>query len=1351
MLPLSKTCCVYHEKILFVYFLLCPILVFSQARVKFNRYSTPEGLSQEYIFCMLQDKNGFMWFGTEDGLNRFDGYKFKVYKNNHSDTSSISYDNISAIHEDNEKKLWVGTFRGDINRFDPKTEKFTRFKINREAFTISSFKKITTIVKDQQGTVWAGTIGTGLYCLKPGQKSFSLFNYFPDDPENMSIHALALDKSGILWIGTQKGLYSYNSSNKKLTRYINKSSDNKSIINNLIYSIFISRNGEMYIGTDRGIDKFDAAHRSFIHLKGSSQDKMTLTLDSVSVRAIQEDMENYLWLGTPEKLIKFNPSTNLFQTFYHRETDLQSISGNNILCIGLDKEGGVWIGTRSGVNRYDRKLHQFSHYRMEPDNPRTLPFDAVWDIQEDQQGIVWVSGVPFDLNRGVIPESELDPILVKEIIKPKRRFLLEDKQGRILASAEDGLYCIHRKTGQVDHYMHSPLDSNSLGNNKVFYAFGAPDGKVWLKVRNGLSIFDPHKKRFENYYLSNDPNGLGASVINHHLQDYLGNIWLGTRSGGLMLFDDKNKTFKHLRHNPEDSTSISDDVNHGIYEDKARRLWFSTANGLDLYDRKSNRFIHFQDKYGLTDNLIFGIKEDKRGRLWLSTNNQIFCFNPKDTSFRSYNKHDGVEGGGFYDGAYHQSPLTGLIFFGAMGLVVFHPDSIRDDTYIPPVAISRFQYLVRGKGGAVLTEEKGILEKASITLTHQQKTLLLFEFSSLSFSKPRKNQYKYQLKGYSGDWILLGTRREVSFTNLAPGSYTLRVQGSNGDGVWNETPTELKIRILPPWYWSWWAKGIYLILTIGSIYYIYQFQLKRQLALAEVLRLQELNQVKTRLYTNITHEFRTPLTIMLGMADKIEQAPRQWLKEGVSMIKRNGQNLLRLVNQMLDLARLESGSLPVNMVQGNIIVHLSTILELFRSYAESKNIELHFASDVPQVVMDYDPDKIKDIVSNLLSNALKFTPSGGVVKFEVRNPFSEASNVFRASYLEFQVIDTGEGIPSEKLPYIFERFYLGDDSTTRRSSGTGIGLALTQELVKLLGGEITVSSEYGQGALFNVRLPISNKAPLVEHILEEERMMPEVQTPLLAVNRHRDLPLALIVEDNTEVMTYLSTCLQDQYRLEVAYNGQQGIDMSIELVPDVIISDVMMPVKDGFELCQTLKNDIRTSHIPIVLLTARADMDSRLEGLEGGADVYLTKPFSEQELEISLRKSLELRARLQERYATGSTPKESTKTIYGKDDIFIKNLHELLEKQYENESFTIPEVAKGVGMSETQLRRKVHALLNTTPQLYLRQFRLKKAYHLIKMTDLSIREIAMATGFNDPAYFSNIFLEEFGERPSDFR
>lgn len=859
-------------------------------------------------------------------------------------------------------------------------------------------------------------------------------------------------------------------------------------------------------------------------------------------------------------------------------------------------------------------------------------------------------------------------------------------------------------------------------------------------------------ERFTPFLTEYNKNVILGTLIDRH-----DNLWFGT-SNGMLKWDGK-KVIKF-----SEETGLPESAVSQIIEDKDSNIWFFVS------DKYQNESIWIWDGKKFTiyesfDKEIFNLIQGENGAIWGISHKGLTQIQRKGENLciEQFSNLDGFKGASFRGLIQDQEKQ-----FWIAANNEIHVSNLQPDTSSPQIFINQLDPFLDFVDWRQMADT--VKEAANLSIGDDNISLKDVKYDavvpfanlpvnpvfpyginqltlhwSATYSAPHKLQYSYFLEGSDRAWSPLVKENSATYTNLSAGNYTFKVRAVNGNGRWSDTAT-YTFSILPPWWATWWAYTLYGLFTLGIIVAFYRFQLNRRLAQAEAKRLRELDQVKTSLYTNITHEFRTPLTIILGMADKVEQAPRQWLQEGIQMIRRNGQSLLRLVNQMLDLSKLEAGSLPVNMVQGDIIAYLHRLLELFRSYADSKNIKLEFASEQEQFVMDYDADKVKDIISNLMSNALKFTPEGGEIKLEVGSGKSEG-----IEHIHITVKDSGVGIPAEKLPHIFDRFYQADDSATRKGEGTGIGLALTKELVRLLGGTIEVESKLGKGSVFQVQLPVRNTAPLLETTPEVEPAMTASATPepMTAKKGIASLPQMLIVEDNADVISYLRSCLQAQYRIEVAYNGQEGIDKAIELVPDVIISDVMMPEKDGFELCRTLKDDMRTSHIPIVLLTARADMDSRLEGLEGGADAYLTKPFNEQELEVSLRKSLELRQRLRERY-TRDIP-ISPDDSFSRDDAFITKLHRVLEAHYSDEDFNIPALATAMDLSHAQLGRKLHALLDTTPQLYLRHYRLQKAYYLLKYSDLSVKEVAFATGFSDPGYLSKAFSEEFQQNPRDLR
>ncbi len=645
-----------------------------------------------------------------------------------------------------------------------------------------------------------------------------------------------------------------------------------------------------------------------------------------------------------------------------------------------------------------------------------------------------------------------------------------------------------------------------------------------------------------------------------------------------------------------------------------------------------------------------------------------------------------------------------------------------------------------------------------IRLKYDQNDIRL-EFVALNYTAPEQNQFEYQLIGYDEDWQSTGAVNPyATYTNLESGEYTFQVRGANNDGHWNLEGTTLSIIITPPWWATLWAYFLYALIVFSIIALIYRFQLNRRLAEAEARRLQELDSAKTRLYTNITHEFRTPLTVIEGMADQIREDPKQWFGEGLDLIKRNNRRLLELVNQMLALRKLESGNMPVQMVHGDVVNYLRYVMESFHAHAESKDIRLHFLCEQEKIDMDYDPEKLQTIVSNLLSNAIKFTPAGGNVYLQVRIPTS--------NHLLLSVKDTGAGIPEDQLPHIFDRFYQADSGSTREVEGTGIGLTLTRELVRLLGGDINVDSKSGKGATFTVLLPVTKE---VEKVNASETIRPAVQTAahgaptapesnFLEGDKEEskppsDLPRALIVEDNQDVTRYLQACLRGQYHLETADDGQKGIEKAIETIPDIIISDVMMPGKDGYEVCRTLRQDFRTSHIPILLLTAKADRDSKLEGLEQGADAYLTKPFDKTELEVRLRKLIELRRQLQERYGqkSGFLKPGKSPAPADSEDAFLLRLRETVEANISDENYGISELCRDLAFSRTQLHRKLRALTGQSTSHHIRSIRLERARELLETTGLNVSEVAYEVGFSSLSYFSQVFSKYHGRTPTEVR
>ncbi|MCP3928588.1 MAG: response regulator, partial [Bacteroidetes bacterium] len=687
---------------------------------------------------------------------------------------------------------------------------------------------------------------------------------------------------------------------------------------------------------------------------------------------------------------------------------------------------------------------------------------------------------------------------------------------------------------------------------------------------------------------------------------------------------------------------------------------------------------------------------------------------------------------------------------GKNGYSIFHPESIRTEKNPPKVLITNLRlFNQRIQPGNDSPLSQPMIKTKNIKLKHHQDNIA-FEYVALHYDRTEDIQYAYKMKGIDEDWVMVESERIARYPKLAPGNYSFQVKAANADGEWNEGGASIDIQVLKPWWGTWLAYTIYAMVLAGILFFFYRFQLNRKLEKEDAKRVKELDAVKTKLYTNITHEFRTPLTIILGMVDQIKENPQAWFSEGLQMIKRSGKNLLHLVNQMLDLSKLESEAMPLNMMQGDIIAYLKYLFESFHSMAESKEIDLHFNSEPESVLMDYDPEKMRNVIFNLMSNAIKYSSIGGTISFEV-NKKQELDR-----QLEIKIKDSGTGISKEQLPYIFDRFYQANERVNKKG-GTGIGLAIVKELVKLMNGSISVASEMGKGTEFSLLLPITNNASLSEETFSKD--IKEQLPPVLSlvgveeggkIVRAEEKPLLLIVEDNVDVVTYLSSFLRRDYQLLVANNGDEGIEKAIENIPDIILSDVMMPLKDGFELCQTLKTDERSSHIPIILLTAKADMASKFEGLELGADAYLSKPISREELELRLRKLLESRKKLQEYYSK-MRPAIPLDKRYKREDVFMKKLHGILDANLDDENFGIKALSQTLYISRMQLHRKLKALTGKSTSHYLRSFRLQKAKDFLLTSNKSITEIAYDVGFKTPNYFSTSFLKEFGQSPREFR
>ncbi|HRI58850.1 MAG TPA: two-component regulator propeller domain-containing protein, partial [Saprospiraceae bacterium] len=1259
--------------------LLLPLPFFAQhpaPRVAFTHLTTEDGLSHSRVRSFFQDSKGFIWIGTEGGLNRYDANNFTVFKHFPNSSGSIINHSIPAILEDSRHNFWVGTKEG-LQLLDPRKNIFFPGR-GDDKNPLKEIGAVLTLFEDSDSNVWVGTTA-GLFRL-------TLKMSAPFSPETLRE-------------ASENGRF-------QVMRFHHNPQDNRSLSHKQVWSIGEDQSGIVWIGTGGGLNRFDPATNT-IERWPAEKIKNAAALSSATVNALVADHSGYLWVGTSNGLYRLSPGRTAAQVFMAENGFFNGPGDNFITEMIEDRWGNVWIGSDGGgLDRWNPQTGTFVHHRHDPNDPESLSDNNIEALYEDRNGGLWIGnhkGISY-LNHHQKPFQYFrNKGLANSLTPGTVTCFCERPDGDVWIGIDDGgMDLFNRKTGDFTHFRHRPGNAQSICDDDVVAVLEDSRGDVWIGTwGGGLTRFRPNVSggsggSYSHYLPDGRRGSIGDNDIWTIYEDRKGEIWIGTVDDGLNRYDRASDTFQSFRWEVKDQSDLFRNWALDIYEDHRGNIWVATTTGLNRLMREPAGFVHYtvegqgkmdriyaiqphpaggfwlatekglvlfdpdkkitkrwQEQDGLADNLVNSIEADRQGILWLGTGKGISKFDPATGQFRNYDARDGLQSGGF-SGASLKSDSGEMFFGGINGFNVFHPDSIKGNPDVPTVVITDFRLFnlsvpVQGSSGDTLAFssplKQPIFNTGEIRLRHWQDDIT-FEFAALNYLSPEKNKYRFQLKGYDDGWIEATAGRNFAhYTSLSPGTYIFRVIGSNNDGVWNEQGATVKIIISPPWWNTWWAYLLYAIILGSLFYFIRRYELHRQrlkqnmeLEHREAEQLKELDKTKSRLYANITHEFRTPLTVILGVTEQLEKEigkENSITSPGLALIHRNGSRLLTLVNQMLDLSKLESNRMEVQLIQADIAAYVNYITESFHSLAEAKHLSIRVSSDPASIVMDYDPGKILQIVSNLLSNAIKFTPPGGEIevrltvdggRFTVDGPrwtvdgslstvdgpvdlstvYPPPSTVYRQPCTVHRgpctvyrlpstvltVRDTGIGIPPDQLPHIFDRFYQADNSSTRKGEGTGIGLALVQELVKLFKGQIRVESMPGKGTTFTVQLPIRREAPVEtsDAVLASLPSVPHLPgySGESAASGDETWPLLLIIEDNPDVQTYLIRCLERKFRIETASNGHIGIGKAFELIPDIIISDVMMPEKDGFEVCDALKKDVRTSHIPIVLLTARA-------------------------------------------------------------------------------------------------------------------------------------------------------------------
>ncbi len=1364
-----------------------------QSPISFQNFTTRNGLSANKINDVIQDKLGFMWFATEDGLNRFDGYEFKIYRNIPGDSLSLSSNNIWSLFEDDNGDIWIGTKTGELNRYNYQADNFSRWKID---IRYNEENGITSLFIDSNKNIWLGTYRNGLYLFNAGNSSFKNWNYNPEDPHGISnnyITKIIQDLNGHFWISTYNGLNKFEpqNSNKPFTKFYHKPNNKESINNNLVWSVSVSgfNQNEIYIGTANGVASINVNDLSVKRIPVPFGNEI---LFGNSVSSVLEDNINedsVLWLATYGGLVKYNIQSEVAERYIISETIRGSIVSNQINKLYKDRSGVLWLITESGISFWSSKTAKFNPFYYKGINLgeiNLLNKKNINAFELSSDGRLWVGS-----SDGLYSVSFLqNSVKVKNhsIFKGKNIWSLKkDKSNRLwVGSYGEGLFLYDinfEKAEQIE------IKSPTFQTNAYNYIKSLCTDKnenLWVGFwGGGIARI---KNGFYDIRINESNNNLSLSnndVWAIH-QDRKGRIWVGTNGGGLNLIDDYDKiTFIRLNRSAGEKNALSSNDIYTIVEssfsnDDETILWIGTSEGLnkliinnshkELREAISDiKITYYTMSDGLPENIIKSILEDSEGNLWISTNSSICKFDISQNKFFNFDNSDGLNNLEFNSNAAIRIS-NGLLFFGGIsGIDYFYEKGIEPSRYIPPVVFTDFfvfnNRVIPGKDSPLLSQIS-VTEK--IELEYSQN-VFSFHFAALDYNSPGSIDYAYMMDGFDNDWVNAKNSRSATYTNLNPGEYIFKVKATNSDGVWNEKPALIRVTINSPWWRTYWAYSVYALIIIAGLYFIRKTELNRsklrnELRLRELEseKLREIEKIKSRFFANLSHEFRTPLMLIKGPVEQLIEGKRDNFDEQIQLVKRNSEKLQNLIDQLLELSQLESGSLSLKAKKENLVSFTKGIFYSFSSLAKQKNIRISFSSSLEKIDAWVDTDKFEKILNNLLSNAFKFTKESGEISVGIETTVKNGKDTAILT-----VKDTGIGIPEDKIEKIFDRFYQVDDSSRRAYSGSGIGLALVRELVDLHKWEITVLSEPGSGTEFKLTIPLDDEYLnesekfLTDNIKQIEKLPYEkdkkVNATSLSDTFTSSLPKTennkntiLLLEDSGDVRIYLKDLLKDNYNILIAENGEEGLSVALEKLPDIVISDVMMPEMDGMEFCKRIKSDWRTSHIPVILLTAKASFESKLEGLETGADDYLTKPFSSRELFVRLKNLLEQRKNLREKYSKDVKFKPENITPNKADQEFLQKAIGVVEKNLSDTEFDSEKFASEMFLSRSQLHRKIQAITGQSTGEFIRTIRLKKAAGLILEKQLSVTQIAFEVGFNSSSHFTKAFKQMFGCLPSEF-
>ena len=1380
-----------YRNCIFIVFAFASCLLQAQFNnLKFENIATGEGLSSSTCTEIFQDSDGFLWFGTIDGLNRYNGYEFEIYRSILNDSTSISNNRINAITEDDYGNLWVATNNG-LNLFNKETNTFSHVNLQEQRSLSNSPRKIVNdlLYDTKRKTLWVATNNGAIQIRfkdNPLQPKNLAYSYYLNDASNPrsiddnKVNSLSKDSENTIWCATNgPHLNRYNFTSDDFDKiYIDNAKPYE--LNHIPKKVLVDSDDDFWIGNDlSNLVLWTKKDNTFEHL--------SLVNYNTPISSIQQSQNGTIWVSTDGHGLFLIDKTKkeIQQHIVNNIFDPSSLPNNKPSMVYEDNSGVFWIGSYDkGVSMLDPSKYSFGHYYYQPDNPKGLNERIVQAVLQDSKERIW------------------------------------------LGAYNGGLNLFDEENKSYEHYSHDANNANSLSSNKIMYCFESSDGMIWVcTLDGGLNSFDPERSEFTRFkHNANDSKSIGQNSVWTGVEDVKKRLWLGLRTEGLSLFDPKTQTFKNYKNtlynkNRLASNSIlclyidsknrllvgtalglnvveldklesyvPEEINFGevsekgiegtginyIMEDHVGNIWLGTDNGIAKLDANLKPIKTYSSQNGLPNNLVVGIAEDNNNNFWITTKSGLSFLDPQKHHFRNFNVHDGLQGTEYQSKSIDKTQDGRILVGGLNGFNIFGPDDIKSssiNTVRPQITSFKLnnKKIVSGDSvnGRVLMNG-AVSQMTELRLEHNEN-YISFEFVALNFENPEQVQYAYKMQGLDDAFVNVGSTRAVNLSNLEPGNYSFEVKAAIDDQWENAESASINVTILPPIWKTWWMYLLYVVLG-GSVlwvvinYYTHKVKESQQY---------ELDQMKLQFFVNVSHEFRTPLTLILNPVDKIlstvgDSGP---IKASAVTIQRSARRLLHLVNQLLDYRKMDAGMAPLQLEKGNMVKFCEDIFTLFKGLAEKKEIDYRFQADVKSITTLFDFDKVEKVFTNLISNAIKFTAKGGCITVSVLkgNKKTENARLFSSNkekldeYVEVRVEDNGVGLNAEQSKNIFSRFYNLDLT----KSGTGIGLNFTKALVEQHDGEILVESEHKKGSTFSVRFPLNVRARLeaVENVKNEflinsvnavEYEMSIANEVQSGKKQHKKvidpkLPTLLIVEDNKELRMHLIDDLKDTYNIRAAANGEKGLRLAKKYSPDIIISDVMMPKMDGFELCKRIKSEFDTSHIPVLLLTAKSQDVNRITGYDSGADAYLSKPFMTSVLKARISNLLEAKNRLKKRFSEiGGIFPSNEITSNNIDEVFLDKATKIILENVSDMEFKQEHLLTKMGIGRSQLYRKINSLTGNNPSYFIRTIRLRYASELLQQNGRSIKEVSYMTGFNSTAYFSKTFKELFDMTPSEF-